>query len=264
VTVVGRGDGAVGQLPAEIPFDVWLDYLFGNPIGPSGFRESDDWWDEAEEPERAVEYLTCLFEGSAILLARYPLDRIDRGFWYLLGESGHLQPLFDGAVTWGARRRALVAIGSLYEGLFATVCTDHLGHRDGGPEAPAPLNSSCYMWWDLFPTWGGHGDEPPMRRRTRSGEIRPRRAHRCRARTAKDPKSDALHGIDDAVLHVMAQTLRLESEACRESALHGLGHWHRAHPDRTTRIIDAWLAGDPQISPELRRDALSARCGCVL
>ena len=120
------------------------------------------------------------------------------------------------------------------------------------------------MWWDLFPTWGGHGDEPSMPRRPRSGAGRRRRARRRGARPADDPAVDALRGIDDAILHVMARTLRLESEACRESALHGLGHWHRAHPDRTTRIIDGWLAGAPRISPELRQYALGARRGCVL
>jgi hypothetical protein len=128
----------VGQLATEIPFDGWLDYLFGHPIGPSGFRGSDDWWDEADDPARAVDYLTRLYAGSAILPTRYPLDQIDRGFWYLLGESGHLQPLFDRSVAWEARRRALVAIGSLFAGLFASVCTDHHGHRDRGPEVPTP------------------------------------------------------------------------------------------------------------------------------
>lgn len=247
----------MARLPATaIEFDAWLDYLFGNPVGPTGFRESDDWWDESEDPERAVEYLTRLFEGAAALPERYPHDQIDRGFWFLLGESGHLQPLFERSVGWEARRRALVAIGTLYEGLFAPNCTDHLGHRDGGPEAPAPLNSSCYMWWDLFPTWGGHGDEPPA--------ATGRRARGRTARTAYDPAIVALRRVDDAILYVMARTLRLDSEACREGALHGLGHWHRAHPDRTTRIIDEWLAGNPRISPELRAYALSARCGCVL
>jgi hypothetical protein len=120
------------------------------------------------------------------------------------------------------------------------------------------------MWWDLFPTWGGHGVEPSMRRRPRSGVGRPRRARRGWARPTEHSEVDALRGIDDAIPHVMARTLRLASEACRESALHGLGHWHRAHPDRATTIIDAWLAGDPCISPELRQYALSARRGCVL
>ena len=253
----------MAQLPTEIPFDAWLDYLFGHPVGPSGFRESDDWWDEAADPARAVEYLTRLFEGAATLLARYPHDQLDRGFWYLLGESGHLQPLFEGAVAWEARRRALVAIGTLFEKLFAPVCTGHLGHRDAGPEPPTPLNSSCYMWWDLFPTWGGHGDEPSTSQRPRRRGSRRRRGPGRTLHSTEDPDVSALHGIDDAILHVMVRTLRLESEACREGALHGLGHWHRTHPDRSTSIVDACLASDPQISPELRQYALAARTGCI-
>ena len=117
----------------------------------------------------------------------------------------------------------------LYAGLFAAACTNHLGHLDAGPEPAAPLNSSCYMWWDLFPTWGGGQPD-----------------------------------VDDAILGVLARTLRIESEACREGALHGLGHWRLNYPARVGGTIDAWLAASPRISPELRRYAASARAGCVL
>jgi hypothetical protein len=70
--------------------------------------------------------------------------------------------------------------------------------------------------------------------------------------------------VDEVLLDVMTRTLGLESEPCREGALHGLGHWHRAYPDRTTTIIDEWLKGEPCISPDLRQYAMSARSGCVL
>ena len=53
----------VAQLPTNVPFDAWLDYLFGAPVGPSGFRESEEWWEEQAAPDRAVEYLTRLFEA---------------------------------------------------------------------------------------------------------------------------------------------------------------------------------------------------------
>ena len=222
------------QLPADIPFEAWLDYLFGEPVGPSGFRESDDWWDERADPDLAVAYLTRLFEAPEVLLASYPHDQIDRGLWFLASESGHLQPLLASPAPWEARRRGLRAIGDLFERLLAPACTNHLGHLDRGPEPPDPLNSICYMWWDLFPTWGGHGGEETQR------------------------------AVDDVLLDVMARTLRLESEPCREGGLHGLGHWHAAYPDRTATIIDEWLTAKPRISPELRKYALSARGGCVL
>jgi hypothetical protein len=97
----------MAQLSAGISFDSWLDYLFGAPVGPSGFRESDDWWDEQADPALAAEYLTRLFEAPEVLLGRYPHEQIDRGLWFLASESGHLRPLLDPPVSWEARRRGL-------------------------------------------------------------------------------------------------------------------------------------------------------------
>jgi len=251
------------RLPAEIPFDAWLDYLFGIPVRPSGFRESDDWWDEQENPALAVAYLTRLFTSADSLLARYPHDQIDRGLWFLAGESGHLQPLLDPPVPWDARRRGLLAIGALYSGLFARACTNHLGHLDRGPEPVAPLNSICYMWWDLFPTWGGQNGAQPQSAGDRERAHRARRQRRARQQVTMLADEAHLQSVDDSLLQVMARTLRLESEPCREGALHGLGHWHHTYPERTTAIVDVWLQEQPRISSELHRYALSARSGCV-
>jgi hypothetical protein len=253
----------MARLPPRLPFHEWLDYLFGHAVGPSGFRESDDWWDEAAAPELAVDYLTRLFEAPEVLLDRYPEDRVDRGFWFLVGESGHLGPLFGPAAAWETRRRGLLAIGDLYERLFAVACANHLGHRDGGPAPPRPLNSICYMWWDLFPTRGGHGGDQLQQITVRGQSRRQRRLTRRQRGVATSTRDDALGTVDDVLLAVMARTLRVESEPCREGALHGLGHWHRAYPERTAAIIGGWLAEGPQISPELRQYAMTARRGCV-
>ena len=64
--------------------------------------------------------------------------------------------------------------------------------------------------------------------------------------------------VDAAYLEVMRQTLALPHDACRESALHGLGHWHRACPGKTERIIDDFLAAN-RVSEALQRYALAAR-----
>jgi hypothetical protein len=255
------------QLPPDVLFDRWLEYLFGQPVGPSGFRESADWWDEQADPELAVAYLTRLFESPEVLLDRFRHDQIDRGLWFLAGESGHLGPLLAEGVAWEDRRRGLLAIEGLYARLFAPVCTDHLGHLDRGPEAPDPLNSACYMWWDLFPTWGGHGGELPQERpgRRLSGRARRRRVRsESRAGRTSAPAELAASSVDEAILRVLARTLELDSEPCREGALHGLGHWHLTHPDRAAAIVDEWLATGPAISADLRQYAASARAGCVL
>lgn len=254
----------MAQLPVDIPFEQWLDYLFGAPVGPSGFRESDDWWDDRADQPLAVANLTRLFEESALLAERYPHDQIDRGLWFLAGESGHLQPLFEPAVPWPARRRGILAIGTLYAELFASTCSNFLGHLDRGPESPQPLNSSCYMWWDLFPTWGGASTIPSSAVPSAQPGVRRTPRRRTRLGGALDTYDEPEFAtVDDVILHVMERTLRLESEPCREGALHGLGHWHGAHPGRTETIIDVWLSEGPTVSPELRAYAGYARGGCI-
>jgi hypothetical protein len=66
-----------------------------------------------------------------------------------------------------------------------------------------------------------------------------------------------------AMRTLMRDTLRLPNPACQENALHGLGHWARAYPEFTGATIDAYLAANPKLRPELVRYAQSARSGCV-
>ena len=54
-----------------------------------------------------------------------------------------------------------------------------------------------------------------------------------------------------------------ESIACRESALHGLGHWHDVYPAEVELIIDRFLSGYRELRPETVNYAKIARCGCV-
>jgi hypothetical protein len=87
------------------------------------------------------------------------------------------------------------------------------------------------MWWNLFPIF---------------------------------PQPGSLQIICDTALQVMADILALESLACQESALHGLGHWKRAYPSEVQRIIDRFLETQKGLRPELVAYAKSAPSGCVL
>ena len=62
----------------------------------------------------------------------------------------------------------------------------------------------------------------------------------------------------------MAEILALDSLACQESALHGLGHWQHAYPEEVQQIIDRFLNANKNLRPELAAYARSARTGCVL
>jgi hypothetical protein len=206
---------------------------------PEWYFDSDcepDAWDGG--PTLTVAHLTRLFNSPLFLMERFTAEQVNQGLWYLVSNacSDHMVSALDGSVPWVDRRRCLEAIGTLYESLFARLCTDHLSHLDRGGTAPedvSPLNLVCYMWWDLFPSWGSPDD--------------PSRA-----------ESDA------TILEVLHKTLFIASTACREGALHGLGHWHLNYPGQVEAIIDEFLAGTPGIGPELLAYAQAARVGGVL
>lgn len=68
---------------------------------------------------------------------------------------------------------------------------------------------------------------------------------------------------DNEFLGVMADILNLQSVACQESALHGLGHWQMHYPVIVAKLIDEFLARNQQLRAELRQYALSAQYGMV-
>jgi hypothetical protein len=145
-----------------------------------------------------------------------------------LGE--HMLCLDDPSVPTETRLRCVRPCETLFRKLMVPRCSAHLSHRDW--TGAAPLNSVCYMWWDLMPVYGG--PEPRDR--------------------------EALHV---AALETMATILKFDSLACQESALHGLGHWHSAYPGRVELLLDEFLRTHSG-PPELLSYARSARCCCVL
>jgi hypothetical protein len=93
--------------------------------------------------------------------------------------------------------------------------------------------SACYMWWDLlrFPLW--------------------------------DQRSD----IQFSIIEILRGILAIPNDACRESALHGIGHLRGDCPEYETQIsviIDEFLAQNPDLRPELVAYAECARQGNVL
>jgi hypothetical protein len=96
-----------------------------------------------------------------------------------------------------------------------------------------PLNLVCYMWWDILPI-AGNPDEPARRE------------------------------FDAAILQVLESTLHLDSLACQESALHGLGHWQMVYPERVGEIIDRFSMSHPHLPEKLQQYMMAAYTGYVL
>ena len=125
---------------------------------------------------------------------------------------------------------------TLFERFFAPRCSSHLSQLDTqgtDTSAISPLNMICYMWWDLLPIYG-------------------------------KPEEPERAEFDATCLEVMRLTLDLDSDACRESALHGLGHWSYIYPQEVKAIIDAWLSRHPSITDDLSAYAFAARRGHIL
>jgi len=212
-------------------YDDWVRHVFDHRVTDPAW-----YWDvEADtrepEPPESVACLTRLFEEPEFL-AQYSDGQVNQGFWYLVHNccSNYTSSLIEPGVAWPERQRGIRAIAALFTRLFARRCSDHLSHVD--EKGASPLNSACYMWWDLFPTWG-------------------------------QPEDPAAAELDAELLAVMSQILSIDSLPCQESALHGLGHWHMHYPARVQEIITGFLESGKEFRPELRHYAMCAAQGRV-
>lgn len=223
------------MLLTDLSFEQWIEHAFSHEvrIGRNAwyFDDDIDWWNPA--PAVAVSYLTRLFSEPERALRWFSDEQIAQGLTYLVSTSasGDSGWLYAKDVKLEERRRCVESVGTLFARLFAPRCAPLLSHLS---EAPAgTLNCVCYMWWDEFPSLA----------------------------LPDDPHFQTLHR---AALRTLEGILQLDSLPCRESALHGLGHWQRAWPKDVTPIIDRFLAAHPDLDARLSAYAHSARCGCVL
>jgi hypothetical protein len=179
--------------------------------------------------------MTALFEAPEQHLHRFSDAQLNQGLWFVASNScsEHFFAFTDTALPEDQRLRGVSSIGALFARLFARRCSQHLSHL-GEPGAGA-LNGICYMLWDVAPLPRFHDHA-------------------------------TLEAVNLAAIEVMEGCLKLDHDACRESALHGMGevHWFRPIRPRIQRAIDAFLANAPGLRPELVDYALNARSGRVL
>jgi hypothetical protein len=219
-----------------LDFAAWIAHVFDHAVPYC----QPPWYDLADAPlwqapaSVTVAHITRLFEDPEPPLAFLADSQIAQGLRYIIqpGASDFWIAIHDRAVPVEDRLRCLAATEPLFARLLAPRCTPHLSHRD--EPGAGPLNGICYMWWDIFPA-------------------------------LLAPSDPAAPAAAETVLAALAGILALDSPACCESALHGLGHLHHAHPRAVERIIGRFLATpSPELPPALLDYARAARCGCVL
>ena len=214
-------------------YQEWLNHVFDHEVAdklPKWYFTEDAPAFEAS-PVEIADMLGQTFLNAGNDLIEYTDAQVDQGIWYLAGTSGSdfMSALASSEVPLTKRVEAIGNIFHLYSDCFAKRCAEILAHiSEEGP----PLNSSCYMFWDL-----------------------------CRFSNLEGMLG--YKETQDAVLNVLEKTLAIEHIACREGALHGLGHIANSCPEKVREIIDGFLSRN-KLDDKLVAYALKAREGKVL
>lgn len=216
---------------APATFESWLDETFGRAVTDEWYprfvhREVAEWPDPVPDAA-ALEYLTRLFEEPEPALRYFSDKQISAGLWELGPGDAHC--VYNRDLPLSDRERLIGSVETFFREFFDKRCVPKIAHLDR--HWTEPLNGICYMWWEVI-TWGWAKDDPDAKRLA-----------------AKD-------------LEVMEAVLRLPNPACKEAALHGLGHLVR-YRDQAGDIIDRFLAQPGECTPEILDYARAAQTGCI-
>ena len=201
----------------------------------------DDWLEDAvtggdagiyvDDASTVNVYAIRFNRDIASIVAAYGEEQINKAIWHIYGAtSGYMWDAMDKSLN-TRRVEFMTSVKDLYTNGFARFCSPYFGHLDRGPKNARPMNSACYMLWDM------DGIECP-----------------------------AINGDTEllaASVDVLTHALGLDNLACNESALHGLGHLATMFAAKTSPPINAFLRRK-NLPVELRDYALNAKAGSIL
>jgi len=209
-------------------FSEWVKAMFDHPPSePEWYWEDnfDGLWERLGVTDAlTVEYMTQLFLAPH-KIEQYSYEQIAQGIWFLMGESSpgkSAYALLNGDVILDDRINCIKAMANFF-GEFVAPAAQGAADTENNP-----FHGACYMWWDIFPTYGGPN--------------------------AGEPE------FHSACLGAMSEILSLSSELCQLSSLHGLNHWHLYHAERVEAIVDSFLQRS-RLTPRIVEYASTARSG---
>ena len=231
--------------PEAVTFEEWVTWAFDHPVAA---ETKDEWWwgvpDHDEygrlmdgPPQRALMFVTKLFESPLAYLSSYSDAQIDQGLNFIVFRacSNHFEGIMDRDIDLGLRSRCIRSLENLSRELFAPRCSDNVWIYTN------PLNHMCDMLWDMVV---GDAD---------TAERNPDGIWQIVRYTE----------IDKELLDTLARILALPSVACQQSALHGLGHLVRKAA-LGSDVIQQYLDTHPNLRDDLREYAQKALVGSVL
>lgn len=241
------------RLDPRISYESWLAWVFDHPATRTWFWQGDEFpegntnwpygWDCDDAPAEAsklLAHMTRLFSAPREPISDYSLAQVSQGYEFLGGACwGCACTLTDLRLPEPDRVACVRAMETLYRELFAGHCAPALSHVRYSEN---PLNGVCYMWWDMLP-WGDYED---LGRPTEDdAELG---AFDWRVVPEKLVRFRLLHA---AMLDALREILRIDHRACRDGALHGLGHLQEHYPREVSQIVREFLGRERSLSEDL-------------
>lgn len=196
----------------NISSDNFWNFIFDHEIddredGRQSWSTQYDMWIEYD-CDQIVDLYVELFERSGELLAIFPKEKLEQGFWVLMGgglECSVYNLIWKDALDIALKEKLILSIYYLYKNLYDQ----------------EPLETSSNMWWDsLAYSFYQGGPRDPV----------------------NDPNDKR---IQDVMFGALKKILLLKSDPCQMAALHGLGHLR--HPD-TKSIIDKYIEDNSNLN----------------
>lgn len=220
-------------------FAKWISWVFDHPVD-----EPNPWyWNYsgpviAPEGGQALQYLTTLVGDARQVLKPFSNAQCDQGLNFLLNRicCDHLGSyLFDTwvdeSLPWADRKASINSVKTFFSEFYPSRCPEQFVPGPDGWKNADPLHRSCFMWWDLV------GPNP----------------------AAREPVQQQ---VAEACLDVLAEILDIEFRPCWWSALHGLGHWGEYNREKSSGLIEAFIAKRKhQLGEKLQKYAETAKIG---
>lgn len=170
-----------------------------------------------------------IFSNLQSVERAYSDRQIVLGLRFLIDASASDLPFLFFSENVDVKRRldAIIRMQDVFQYWFEFKCEPILSN--GSRNLTNPINSLCYMWWDILPRHG-------------------------------IPAQKFNSEIDQAILDLLSKILQQSNVACVESAVHGLGHWHAGYPDEVEKIF---LDGKKHVPIELNDYLLKAKVGHI-
>ncbi len=190
-------------------YDQWMRFAFDHPVEKKPWYYTEE-MDFVCDPNVVITYYTRLFRDPRSITAAYDDAQLEQGIWFVV-SSQLAEWLWDAEILLELRLECIAAM----PGMFREVLAER------------PLETACWMWWDMLRTF----DSDPDQR------------------------------IVGAMVAALTEVLQLPSRHCQMSALHGLGHLRH---DAKEGVIRAFLSASRDVDSEMVQYAEKAIAGTVL